>query len=89
MTAPASRMVPWTAAPSSSLKRARISALVRSSAVRPGARSTQFSPMDTLLMSPMDMSMRPVTSQRPASVTSSPTHSRAALSAVPAALDLT
>ena len=40
---------------------------VRFSAVRPGARSTQVSPIDTLLMSPIGMSMRPVTSQRTAS----------------------
>ena len=57
--------------------RARISALVRSSAVRPGARSAHSPPMDRLLMSPMDMSMPPVTSHRPASITSAPTDSRA------------
>jgi hypothetical protein len=44
--------------------------------------------MDRLLTSAVVMSIRPVTSQRPASITSSPTDARAALSAVPAAVDL-
>ena len=51
--------------------------------MRPGARSTHSAPMDTLLISPMVMSIRPVTSHRPANATSAATDSRAASSAVP------
>ena len=81
LTAPASRRVPSMAASLSSRRKARISALVRSSAVRPGARSTQPAPMEKRLMSDIDMSIPPVTSDRPARVSSAPTDSRDAFSA--------
>jgi hypothetical protein len=47
-----------------------------------GARSTHCAPIDTLLTSLIDMSMRPVTSHRPVSTISAPTDSRGASSAV-------
>src|SRR5258707_10874088 len=52
MTAPDSLMLPATVTSRSSLRLARSSALVRSSAVRPGARSTHGPLMSTLLRSP-------------------------------------
>ena len=75
MAAPSSRIVPSTVASCSSRRWARISLLVRSSAVRCGARSTQPAPMVTLLISPIVMSMLPVTSQRPRKATSAATES--------------
>ena len=65
-----------------------IPAFVRSSAVRPGVRSAQSPPTDTLLRSPIDRSMQPFTSQRPASITSAPTDSRSALIVVATVVDL-
>lgn len=60
-----------------------MSAFVRSSAVPPGVRSALLPVTDMLLISAMDMSMRPVTWQSPSTVTSAPTDSRRPLSAEP------
>ena len=86
MRAPVSRVVPWTVAPRPSVRVESSSALVRSSAVRPGARKEHSGPMETLLSSLMDRSIPPVTWQVPSRVSSAPTESRGALTAVPPVL---
>ena len=88
MRAPVSRTVPATGTCSPTVTVDRSSVLVRSSAVRPGACSEQPDRTDTLLSSLIDRSIPPVTAQVPSRVTSAPTDSRGALSAVPPTLDL-
>src|SRR5262249_58501691 len=84
----AARPVPATGTCSPTVRVDRSSALVRSSAVCPGACSAQPARTDTLLSSLIDRSMPPVTVQVPSRVTSAPTDSRGALSTVPPTLDL-
>lgn len=76
-------MVPWIVTPQPSVRVESSSALVRSSAVRPGARKEHAEPIETLLSSLMDRSIPPATRQEPSRVSSAPTDSRGALRAVP------
>ena len=87
MRAPLSRTVPWIVTPLS-MRVERSSALLRSSAVRPAARSEQPAPIDSVLSSLIDRSRPPVTSHAPSRAISAPTDSRVADSAVPVRREL-